>query len=91
MANPRATVDFTEINSHYTTFKRKVSGPGLIDFLPGISNAYPATRSTQINQSVSMDAGKTVRVGAALLLPSPFMATSIAPVALSKLAWSEIL
>jgi hypothetical protein len=65
MANPRATVDFTEIDSRFVTFLRKTSSTGAIDYLRTVSSPYPATTSTQQGQSVSMDVTKTVKVGAA--------------------------
>lgn len=65
MANPRATVDFTEIDSRFVTFLRKTSSTGAIDYLRTVSSPYPSTTSTQQGQSVSMDVTKTVKVGQA--------------------------
>jgi hypothetical protein len=45
MANPRATVDFTEIDSRFVTFLRKTSSTGAIDYLRTVSSPYPATTS----------------------------------------------
>jgi hypothetical protein len=64
LSNPRAANDYTEIRSKYTTFKRKLSSTGAIDYLKTVSNPYPATTSTQEGQSVSMDSADTVKVGA---------------------------
>lgn len=65
LSNPRTGVDFSEIRSKYTTFKRKLTSTGAIDYLYSPTNPYPATTSTQQGQSVSMDSSDTVKVGAA--------------------------
>lgn len=65
--NPRAAVRYDLIRDQYTTYKRRTSSTGAIDFLPTASNPYPATSSTQEGQSVAMLASTndTVYVGAA--------------------------
>jgi hypothetical protein len=65
MANPRAAVDFTEIDSRFVTYLRKTSSTGAIDYLRSVSSPYPATTSTQQGYSVAISANKTVKVGAA--------------------------
>lgn len=65
LSNPRAANDYTEIRSKYTTFKRKLTSTGAIDFLKTLSNPYPATTSTQQGQAVTMDTNDTVKTGAA--------------------------
>ena len=65
MANPRATVDFTEIGSRFVTYKRKTSSTGAIDYLYSPTNPYPSATTTQAGNSVSMDSDSTVKVGAA--------------------------
>jgi hypothetical protein len=64
LSNPRNTVKFDELRPHYTTFKRKTSSTGAIDFLASVSNPYPATTSTQEGYSVSISSAATVKVGA---------------------------
>ena len=69
MANFRAAPDvyYTEIQNLALTFGRKTSSTGAIDYLPSVSNPYPAPlgTTTQVGQSVSMSSNDTVKVGAA--------------------------
>lgn len=66
IGNPRTAPRFDEIRENgCTTYKRKTSSTGAIDFLPTAANPYPATSSTQEGQSVAMSSNDTVKVGAA--------------------------
>ena len=65
MANPRATVRFTEINIHTTTYLRLASGTGAIDFLRTAVNPYPSSPSTQLGYAASITTAKTARAGQA--------------------------
>lgn len=65
MANPRDTVSFTEIGYNATTYMREGSLTGAVDYLPSVSNPYPAAISTSIGKCASIVTGKTARIGQA--------------------------
>jgi hypothetical protein len=65
MANPRAAVDFTEVDGPFLTFQALTSGTGKIDYnRDPSSNPFPSQTTPQYGFSASISSDSTAKMGA---------------------------